>query len=167
MLQAAPVSLEDAKLVGDEKITTPYGEVDIENNFITKGSQTLFDAMDFQRASQAYIWSTPAVSFKQWQVEQVKVFDATKFGEFVVYKTLKEKRGIVTANLTTPYVINFLSLKDGSIKVKVPPGAIAGMFLDLWQRPVADIGQTGPDKRPPISPNSPTQWNPGASQPQS
>jgi len=142
----AAAVLEQAKLIGDESVSTPYGEVQIEHNFITKGSQELFDAMDFQRACQAYIWSTPAVSFKQWQVAQAETFDARNLGDFVVYKTLKEKRGIVTANLTTPYVINFLSLADGSIKVKVPAGAIAGMFLDLWQRPVADIGLTGPDK---------------------
>lgn len=143
---AAPVALEDAKLVGDESISSPYGEISIEHNFITGGFRELFDAMDFQRASQAYIWSTPMVSFKQWQVAQAETFDAHNLGDFVVYKTLKEKKGIVTANLTTPYVINFLSLADGSIKVKVPAGAIAGMFLDLWQRPVCDIGQTGPDK---------------------
>ncbi|MCK5907923.1 MAG: DUF1254 domain-containing protein, partial [Flavobacteriales bacterium] len=139
-------SLANAKLVGDESINTPYGNVGIEHNYITKGSEELFDAMDFQRASQAYIWTTPAVSFKQWQVAQAETFNANNLGEFVVYKSIKEKRGIVTANLTTPYVINFLSLKEGAIKVDVPAGAIAGMFLDLWQKPVCDIGLTGPDK---------------------
>jgi len=139
-------NLENAKLVGDESINTPYGNVSIEHNYITKGSQELFDAMDFQRASQAYIWTTPAVSYKQWQVTQAETFNAHKLGEFVVYKSIKEKRGIVTANLTTPYVINFLSLKNGAIEVVVPAGAIAGMFLDLWQKPVCDIGLTGPDQ---------------------
>lgn len=143
---AQEISLETATLVGDEYISTPYGEVALEDNYIIEGSKELFDALDFQRACQAYIWATPMVSYKQWQVEQAKIFNATKLGDFVVYKSLKEKRGIVTANLTTPYVINFLSLADGSIKVKVPPGAMAGMFLDLWQRPVSDIGQTGPDQ---------------------
>src|SRR5262249_17411121 len=28
----------------------------------------------------------------------------------------------------------------------VPPGASAGGVLDVWQRPVTDVGQTGPDK---------------------
>ena len=140
------VLLEEAKLTGDEIVNSPYGEISIEHNFITKGSQALFDAMDFQRACQAYIWSTPIVSFKQWQVAQAETFDARHLGDFVVYKTLKERRGIVTANLTTPYVINLTSLADGSIVVKVPAGAIAGVILDLWQRPVCDIGMTGPDK---------------------
>jgi hypothetical protein len=54
------VNLADAKLVGDESINTPYGVVNMEHNFISdESSQKLFDAMDLQRASQAYIWSTP------------------------------------------------------------------------------------------------------------
>lgn len=146
MKDTPTIPLEQAKLIGDESVSTPYGEVHIEHNFVTKGSQELMDAMDFQRACQAYIWSTPMVSIKQWAVAQAETFDARNLEDFVFYKTLKQKRGIVTGNLTTPYIINFLSLADGPIKVKVPAGALAGMFLDLWQKPVCDIGLTGPDK---------------------
>ncbi len=144
--QHSGTPLEKTTVAGDDMINTPYGEITLEDNYITKGSQELLDALDFQRACQAYFWTTPEVSYKQWQVAQAETFNAHNLGEFVVYNSLKEKRGIVTANLTTPYVINFLSLKDGAILVNVPAGAIAGMFLDLWQRPVADIGQTGPDQ---------------------
>ncbi|MGE0053386.1 MAG: DUF1254 domain-containing protein [Hyphomicrobium sp.] len=144
---ADSVVLSDAKLMGDETIETPIGKVELQDNFITDESkQKLFDEMDYQRAAQAYIWSTPAVSYKQWQVAQRETFGAGNLGDFVVYLSLKEKRGIVTANLTTPYVINFLNLADGPIVVKVPKAEMAGMFQDLWQRPIADIGQTGPDK---------------------
>lgn len=144
---ADSIALGDAKLMGDETIETPIGKVELQNNFISDDSvQKLFDEMDYQRAVQAYIWSTPAVSYKQWQVVQQETFGANKLGDFVVYLSLKEKRGIVTANLTTPYVINFLNLTDGAIVVEVPKAEMAGMFLDLWQRPVSDIGQTGPDK---------------------
>ncbi|MEM6159329.1 DUF1214 domain-containing protein [Erwinia sp. P6884] len=82
----------------------------------------------------------------KWKTAQEETFDAKNLGDFVVYSSLKEKRGIVTANLTTPYVINFISLKDGPVKVEVPTGAVAGILQDLWQKPVSDIGQTGPDK---------------------
>jgi len=30
--------------------------------------------------------------------------------------------------------------------VEVPSGATAGGFLDIWQRPITDVGQTGPDR---------------------
>jgi predicted transcriptional regulator len=77
--------------------------------------------MDFQRATQAYIWATPAVSFKQWQTAQEAAFGASKLGDFVVYNTLNEKRGIVTANLTTPYVINFRRLCEmATLTIRLP-----------------------------------------------
>jgi hypothetical protein len=74
------------------------------------------------------------------------VFDAHNFGDVVVYDTLREKRGIVTANLTTPYMINFTVLEPGRpLVIDYPAGATAGGILDFWQRPLTDMGLTGPD----------------------
>ena len=36
------IGLDEAKLVGNEAVSTPYGDVTIEHNLITKGSQELF-----------------------------------------------------------------------------------------------------------------------------
>jgi hypothetical protein len=66
--------------------------------------------------------------------------------DFVVLKSLKEKRGILTGNLTTPYIFNWGNLKAGPLVVEYPAGKTAGAFLDFWQRPVADLGLTGPDQ---------------------
>ena len=45
---AKEVSLEKAKLVGDESIHSPYEALALEHSFITdESSQKLFDAMDF------------------------------------------------------------------------------------------------------------------------
>ncbi|WP_044208117.1 DUF1254 domain-containing protein [Flammeovirga sp. OC4] len=142
----AQVPLSEATLEGDEIIETVYGNIELEHNFITKGEQELFDIMDFQRASQAYIWSTPIVSMKTWGLQEDKAYDVAGLENFVVLKSLKEKRGIVTGNLTTPYIFTFSNLKDGAVKLQYPKGMTAGGFLDLWQRPVADLGLTGPDK---------------------
>ena len=142
----AGVALEKATLAGNETIDTPYGSIILTHNFVSDGEQTLFDAMDFQRASQAYIWSTPIVSLKHWQNSQAETFGAKNLGDFVVYRSMKEKGGLITANMTTPYVITFLSLADGPVTVNIPAGKLAGVVLDLWQRPVVDLGLTGPDR---------------------
>lgn len=72
--QPASVPLEKAALIGDEKIATPYGVMELQHNYLTdESSQKLFDAMDLQRASQAYMWSTPLVSFVTWREEQNKI----------------------------------------------------------------------------------------------
>ncbi|OHX67464.1 DUF1254 domain-containing protein [Flammeovirga pacifica] len=142
----AQSTLSDAKLEGNEHISTVYGDVELEHSFVNKGSEELFYAMDFQRASQAYIWSTPIVSMKTWGDNEDAAFDVAGLENFVILKSLKEKRGIVTGNLTTPYIFTFSNLKDGAVKLDYPKGMTAGAFLDLWQRPVVDLGLTGPDK---------------------
>src|SRR5262249_40510417 len=35
---------------------------------------------------------------------------------------------------------------QGPLVVEVPAGLTAGGVIDVWQRPITDIGQTGPDK---------------------
>lgn len=141
------VSLDSAKLTGDEKINTPYGLLELQHNYLSdESSQKLFDAMDLQRASQAYMWSTPLVSFVAFREEQNKHYGPNARGTFAVYVSFREKQGIVTANLTTPYFLSFDNLSSGPLYIEYPPGMTAGAALDFWQRPVCDLGLTGPDQ---------------------
>lgn len=136
-----------ARLFGDETIATPFGVVRLEHSFpADESSELLFDLMDAQRAAQAYIWSLPLVGFAVFRDEQARVYEAARFGDFVVFDSLREKRGIVTGNLTTPYVLNWTDLSGGPVLIDYPPGQTAGAVLDFWQRPVADLGLTGPDQ---------------------
>lgn len=138
---------QQPRLAGDERIETPFGTVHLEHTFPTdESSDLLFDLMDAQRAAQAYLWSLPLVGFLIFREQQAEVFGATEFGDFVVYDSLRERRGIVTANLTTPYIVNFTSLADGPVLIDYPAGPTAGAVLDFWQRPVCDLGLTGPDE---------------------
>jgi hypothetical protein len=36
--------------------------------------QKIYDEMDFQRATQAYIWALPIVAFNEWKLAHEKVF---------------------------------------------------------------------------------------------
>jgi hypothetical protein len=147
MAQAEPVPLESATLQGDEVIQTPIGDIDlVDSYFDDDAAKRLFDEMDYQRAAQAYIWSTPLVSITTWRDHQAAAFEVANDTDFVVLESLKEKRGIVTGNLTTPYVFNFSDLSDGPIRIDYPAGQTAGGVLDFWMRPVFDLGLTGPDK---------------------
>ncbi len=143
---ARPVTLEQATLKGDELIRTPIGDIELANTFFdADASSRLFDEMDYQRATQCYIWSHPLVSITTWRDREAAAFRVTKDTDFVVLESLKEKRGIVTGNLTTPYIFNFTNVAQGPLVVDYPAGKTAGGFLDFWQRPVADTGLTGPD----------------------
>jgi len=139
-------SLESATLAGDELISTPIGDIELRHSYFDDDtSQRLFDEMDYQRACQAYIWGHPIVSMTSWRLRQGNAYGVKGATDFVVLNSLREKRGVVTANLTTPYILHFASLKEGPLLVEYPGGMTAGGFIDLWQRPVADTGLTGPD----------------------
>ena len=123
------------------------GPLTFENGYPSRDSvHKLFDEMDFQRATQAYIWALPIVSMFEWQLVHEKQFSA-KDGDLVVYTTTEQKLGILTANATTPYIVGFYDLgRSGPLVVEVPPGPTGGLVDDFWQRPVADLGLAGPDK---------------------
>jgi hypothetical protein len=139
--------MKDAKLHGNEVIRTPIGDIELTDSYFNDdAAKRLYDEMDYQRAAQAYIWSTPLVSVTTWRDNEGKAYGVENATDFVVLESLKEKRGIVTANLTTPYIFNFSNLKDGPIQIDYPAGQTAGGVLDFWMRPVFDLGLTGPDQ---------------------
>ncbi|MBL9126593.1 MAG: DUF1254 domain-containing protein, partial [Verrucomicrobiales bacterium] len=108
--------------------------------------EKLFDEMDFQRACQAYLWALPLVNIGEWQRAHETDFGA-RDGDIVVYDTYEAKLGILTPNLTTPYIIGFANLaRTGPLVIDYPAGLSAGGVLDFWQRPLFDMGQTGPDR---------------------
>jgi hypothetical protein len=100
-----------------ETINTRLGPLgfthDFANGYPTDETVTkLYDERDFQRACQAYLWSLPAVSFTAWQRGINKTLGARN-GQIVSILSLEARRGILTANATTPYYLGFADLSDG------------------------------------------------------
>lgn len=111
----------------------------------------------FQRATQAYLWSLPAINMWAMKEGSEKMFGAG----YNILPTWKE-RIKATTKVTTPnsdvvYAMGYLDLhKDGPLVVEVPEG-IQGIFDDFFQRPLTgptidghtwegDVGFAGPDK---------------------
>jgi hypothetical protein len=130
-----------------ETVDTRIGKLDLEAGYPSKATaEKLYDEMDFQRATQAFIWALPAVGFHALHLAHLNSFGA-KDGDVVIYQDLQDKAGMLTPNITTQYAFSFWNLKEqGPLVVEVPAGATAGGVLDIWQRPMTDLGQTGPDK---------------------
>jgi hypothetical protein len=141
----AALSLSSTVLA--QPVTTRMGTLQLENGYPSKEAvEKLYDEMDYQRASQIFLWGLPAVGFHNLHQAHLKNFGA-KDGEIVLYQSLKDKAGMLTPNLTTLYAFSFWNMAEkGPLVVEVPPGAIAGGVNDIWQRPITDMGQTGPDK---------------------
>src|ERR1700722_10944328 len=106
----------------------------------------IFNELDFQLATQAYLWALPLVSFAQWQAQHRDVFGATSY-DLVHYVTYQDKLGMLTANATTPYTMGFIDLsKTGPVMIELPAGPTAGGLSDFWQREFGILGEMGPDQ---------------------
>ena len=123
------------------------GPLAFEGGYPTDATVTkLYDEMDFQRATQAYMWAIPIVSFAKWQEQHEKVF-GQEDGDLVQMVSSRDKMGMLTPNDSTTYLLGFLNLeRTGPLVIQYPKGPSAGGILDMWQRPITDMGLSGPDR---------------------
>ena len=105
----------------------------------------VFDELDHQMACQVYLWALPLVSYAQWHQQHRDVFGATNF-DLVHYVSYRDRLGLITANATTPYILNFIELAEtGPLVIELPAGPTAGGVSDFWQREIGVLGEMGPD----------------------
>ena len=130
-----------------QKIETRIGTLEFTHGF-ANGYPTdatvekLYDERDFQRACQAYLWSLPAVSFMAWQRGITQQLGARN-GQIVAILSLEARRGILTANATTPYYLGFADLSAGPLIMVVPPRGVQGGISDAWQRTIPGTESPG------------------------
>ena len=106
----------------------------------------VFDELDYQLACQAYLWALPLVSYAQWKTQHYDVFGATS-SDLVHYVSYRDRLGLITANATTPYTLNFFDLAEtGPARDRASAGPTAGGISDFWQRECAVLGEMGPDR---------------------
>src|SRR4030095_4677171 len=116
---------------------------DFANGYPTDETVTkLYDERDFQRACQAYLWALPAVSFTAWQRGINEAFGA-KNGQIVSILSLQTRRGLLTANATTPYYLGFADLSDGPLVMVLPEQGVQGGISDAWQRTIPGTESPG------------------------
>ena len=130
-----------------ETLETRIGELQFTENYgypTEATAEKLFDEMDFQRASQSYIWALPIVQMAKWQDAHKTVFNVEN-GKIVLYDNFTDKLGILTSNSTTTYLLGIVDLAEtGPFVLVEPEGLTGGMVLDFWQRLLTDTGVIGP-----------------------
>lgn len=136
-----------ASVQAQESVRTRIGDLefthDFANGYPTDATVSkLFNEMDFQRACQAYVWSTPIVSMAQWQHAHTEQLGA-KNGQIVFCETYDDKIGGLTYNVTTPYALPFIDLSDGPWVVVVPEGEVRGSANDMWQFGIMPLTEPG------------------------
>lgn len=128
-----------------DKIETRFGALKFFDGFPDKAStEKLFDNLDFQRATQAYLLGLPAVSQFANRQGILKWGPANK--TVPIFETMMNARTLeLTPNNNTPYTWFWVDLTNGPLVLEVPP-KVLGLVDDMWYRWAGDVGITGPDK---------------------
>jgi len=105
----------------------------------------IFDEYDFQRACQSFIWSLPAMNMYSMREGSEKIFGKGNNILPIWKGRLRATTQVTTPNSDVIYAMSYLDLKEGPVVVESPPG-IQGLFDDMFQRPISDVGLPGPDR---------------------
>ena len=98
----------------------------------------LYNAMDFQRATQAYIWALSVVSSMNLVRTYQSSFDA-QFGDLISPTTFKDLSYGITANATTPYFFTAYDLnKLGPVVFEEPAGATLALSMICGSGPSSE-----------------------------
>jgi hypothetical protein len=133
-----------------DKIKTSFGTLNFElDAFPTEETaQKLYDEMDLQRATQAYMDFNPALSVYGIVKGQIRDFRFKTASDIGVHPSpgLTPSELYLTGNNSTVYAVASLDLKvDGPTVVDIPPG-MYGTANDALFKFLVDFGFVGPDK---------------------
>jgi len=139
---------KDFKPAPDE-IKSNFGTLKFEGGaFPTEASvQKIYDEMDLQRATQAYMDFMPALSVYGIVKSQVRDFGFKSSSDIgVMADFMQPSQNYLTGNDVTVYAFASIDLKvDGPTVVEIPPG-MYGNANDAIFKYLTDFGPTGPDK---------------------
>ena len=129
-------------------IDTNFGTLEFEGGaFPTEASvQKIYDEMDLQRATQAYMDFFPALSLYGIVKAQIRDFGFKSSSDVgVMADFMKPSENYLTGNDVTVYAFASIDLKvDGPTVVEIPPG-MYGNANDAAFKYLTDFGPTGPD----------------------
>ncbi|MGB5773366.1 MAG: DUF1254 domain-containing protein [Sedimenticolaceae bacterium] len=132
-----------------DTIKTNFGTLEfVGGAFPTEASaQKIYDELDLQRATQAYMEFFPALSVYSIIKSQIRDFQFQSSSDIAVMADfMHPSENYLTGNDVTVYAVASLDLKlDGPTVVEVPPGML-GTANDANFKYLTDLGPTGPDK---------------------
>ena len=132
-----------------DKIATNFGLLEFKGGAFptTESVQRIYDELDLQRATQAYMDFYPALSLYTILKSQVRDFGfktASDIGIFADY--MQPSENYLTGNNITVYAVATIDLKiDGPTVIQIPEGVL-GNANDAAFKYLTDFGPVGPDK---------------------
>ena len=132
-----------------DRIKTNFGTLEFEGGaFPTDATvQKIYDELDLQRATQAYMDFFPALSLYGIVKSQARDFGFETPSDIgVMTNFMHPSENYLTGNDITVYAFASIDLKlDGPTVVEIPPG-MYGTANDANFRYLTDFGPTGPDQ---------------------
>ena len=130
------------------KIETNFGELNfLQGAFPSEESaQKIYNEIDLQRATQAYMDFYPALSLYAIISSQVRDFGLKTSSDIGVMAYMTPSENYLTGNDVTPYAVASLDLKlDGPTVLETPPG-VFGTANDAAFKFLTGFGVVGPDQ---------------------
>ena len=127
-----------------DTMETRIGTLTFNDGFPTVDtSQAIYDQLDFQRALEAALMTTPAASLAAFRKANRAAGPDNTSG--LLWRRMDSQVLLLTPNTTVNYVFVWVDLKDGPLVAEVPPASM-GLLNNFWFLYVADLGQAGPDR---------------------
>jgi hypothetical protein len=128
-----------------DRYDTRIGTLEFVDGVPTEATaQRIWDQLDFQRAVEVMIMTTPAASLSGFRKGIRKYGPDNETA--IIWETRLDSKGLLlTGNTTVVYLFMWLDTKNGPIVLESPPDVLA-IIDDFWFHYVTDVGNAGPDR---------------------
>ncbi len=100
------------------------------------------------RAFESILWSVPLMNYKAIK-DGLKNGGGVNYGDVAYHSKIQTAKLEIPTGNSVPYIMAYWTLKDGPMVIEIPSQtadvALFGVFMDSWQRPLADVGGKGRD----------------------
>ena len=149
MSQSAPQMKMATEVPGNvlipDEVDTRLGKLEFFDGVPTADTaQKVWDQLDFQRAVEAMILTTPAASLSGFR-RGIREFGPDNETAIIWEDRLDSKALLLTGNTSVIYLFMWLDTKNGPVVLETPPNILA-IVDDFWFHYVTDIGNAGPDR---------------------
>jgi len=133
-----------ANVVTPDKMETRLGTLEFVDGVPTEAtSQKVWDHLDFSRAVEAMIMTTPAASLSGFR-KGIRQWGPDNETMIYWHGRLDSKGLLLTGNTTVVYTFMRVDVKDSPMVIETPPNVL-GIIDDAWFHYVTDFGNAGED----------------------
>jgi len=133
-----------ANVVTPDKMETRLGTLEFVDGVPTEAtSQKVWDHLDFSRAVEAMIMTTPAASLSGFR-KGIRQWGPDNETMIYWHGRLDSKGLLLTGNTTVVYTFMWVDVKDSPMVIETPPNVL-GIIDDAWFHYVTDFGNAGED----------------------